>query len=468
MGKQFKKKVCMVAMGMLLLGLTGCGEEKTTTTESSSTDATSTDALVLEEVSEEEGIVENVVYESTGSKGGVNINAEVVIPEKNDECLLYSLEKDNFDDDDVKTMVESIFDEESYFLYMPYTSAQINFLRDKLTALVPYAQNEDEEQEFSTALYELDFHEENLKSGAPDIEGEIKFYDMSEYTDYEDLNEYQCNVFGTIDGNYAMVNFSKNDYNCQMKLVLFGFKTKTMQNTGSDSYDVKATGNACGYTISEAEDIAAEYISSLGYENMRAVKSFDVLLSSVVAESTYVDENGEEMPNYVQVENPNGYNVYFARGYEGYTVTYDSLQFKSMYGAIYFDENGENGQNPSAVTGSEFIRVYVSDYGVTEVEICNPMMEKELITDEVVLLEFNAINQIAIDYFEALSQEYMDVWYVDKIELGYSIIEDAGEFAIIPTWSYIAKVDPTSRYAYENCYLQLNAMDGSVVYSILE
>ena len=94
------------------------------------------------------------------------------------------------------------------------------------------------------------------------------------------------------------------------------------------------------------------------------------------------------------------------------------------------------------------------------------MKEKELITDEVVLLDFEAVNQIAIDYFESLTDEYMDVWTINKIELGYGVVEENGEYAIIPTWSYM--YDDAMQYAFKSCYIQINAMDGSVVNALFQ
>lgn len=445
------KKIHLTIIGMMLLGaMTGCGSKKDTTTIAT---ATTTDALIIEEVTTEDEVMENVVYESVGSHGSVNINAEVVMPEKSENCEIYSLEIDFFDDEDVKTLVDNIFDEGSYFLYMPYTSQQINFLREKFTALSAYAKNDDEVQAFTDALYDLDSKEENLKSGVNEIDGEIKFYSMAEYTENEGSNKYLCNVFGEIDGNYAVVYFYKDEYNCQMKLKLFGFNNSDIMDIGEECYEMRAMGNNCGYSISEAEDIAREFVEKLGYENMYAVQSYNV------ATVTW----GEEDPYGGAVGEPNGYNIYFVRGYGDYRVTFDSSRNSSQYSVVYqISDDSEE----IAVSSNEFIRVYVSVDGITEVEICNPMKEKELITDEVVLLDFEAVNQIAIDYFESLTDEYMDVWTINKIELGYGVVEENGEYAIIPTWSYM--YDDAMQYAFKSCYIQINAMDGSVVNALFQ
>ena len=454
-----KKIGLIIAGAIFLIALPSCGDKNNTASV-----ASGTDALILEEVPDEGEIAENVTYESTGSKGSVSIDASVITPEKIDDCSVYSLEFDFFDDDDVKTLVENIFDEGSYFLYMPYTSEQINLIREKLTAMAPYAKTPDETQAFTDALYNLDYREENLKSGVPEMDGEIKFYNIAEYTEYEDLNEYQCNVFGTIDGKNAVVYFSKDDYNCQMRLSLFGYVNRTVANSGDESYDIRAYGNVCGYTMSEAEDIAKDFIVSMGYENMSVAKSYNTILYSM-ENQYYTNEAGEEIENYVQVNEVNGYNIYFSRSYGTYNVTYDGSHFQSMYGTCYFDENGEN---PYKVVGHEFIRVYVSDDGVTDVEFCNPMREIELIADDVVLLDFESINQIAIEKLDSMADEYKDEFKIDEIKLGYSIIEEDGKYAIIPTWSYMKHSDATSTTAHVINYISLNAIDGSEVWCITD
>ncbi len=454
------KKISLIIIGAIFLTtLSGCGDEKDKTTVVSGDDA-----FVLEEIPEEEKIMGNVVYESTGNSGSVSIDATVITPEKIEDCPVYSLEFDFFDDEDVKKLVENMFDEGSYFLYMPYTSQQINLIREKLTAMAPYAETPDEEQAFTDALYNLDYREENLKSGAPEMDGEIKFYNMAEYTEYEDLNEYQCNVFGTIDGNYAVVYFSKDDYNCQMSLDLFDFINRTVDNTGDDSYDMRAYGNVCSYTMSEAQSLAKDFVDSLGYENMTIAKTYNAVVYSMEQTGdAYTDEDGGDNAEFTMVSEVNGYNIYFSRCYGDYAVTYDNTAFQSMYGAYYYDENGDN---PYKVTGDEFIRVYVSDSGVIEVEFCNPMKEVELIAEEVVLLDFESINEIALEKFDSLADEYKDEFDVNEIELGYSIIEEEGNYVIIPTWSYMHHADDTHNYAYMLNYLSINAMDGSIVWCI--
>ncbi len=456
------KKIGLIMVGVIFLTtLSACDDKNNTTTV-----ATGTDALILEEVPEETELVENVVYESTGNSGSVSIDATVITPEKIEDCPVYSLEFDFFDDEDVKKLVESIFDEGSYFLYMPYTSQQINLIREKFTAMAPYAQTPDETQAFSDALYNLDYREENLKSDAPEMNGEIKFYNIAEYTEYEDLNEYQCNVFGTIDGKNAVVYFSKDDYNCQMKLSLFGYINRTVTNTGDNSYDVRTYGNTCSYTMSEAEALAEDFVASLGYENMDVAKTYNTTLYSMKETGdTYTDVNGDEIANYAMVNEVNGYNIYFSRGYGDYNVTYDGSHFQSMYGTAYLDENGEN---PYKVTGDEFIRVYVSDDGVTDVQFCNPMREVENIADNVVLLDFESINQIAIDKLDSLADEYKDEFKINEIELGYSIIEEDGKYAIIPTWNYMQLSDDTASLAHTLNYISVNAMDGSIVWCIAD
>ena len=45
-------------------------------------------------------------------------------------------------------------------------------------------------------------------------------------------------------------------------------------------------------------------------------------------------------------------------------------------------------------------------------------------------------------------------------------MEENGEYAIIPTWSYM--YDDAMQYAFKSCYIQINAMDGSVVNALFQ
>ena len=112
--------------------------------------------------------------------------------------------------------------------------------------------------------------------------------------------------------------------------------------------------------------------------------------------------------------------------------------------------------------------IYVSDDGVTDVQFCNPMREVENIADNVVLLDFESINQIAIDKLDSLADEYKDEFKINEIELGYSIIEEDGKYAIIPTWNYMQLSDDTASLAHTLNYISVNAMDGSIVWCIAD
>ncbi len=444
-------KYIKIIIPFIMCGLlTGCGERAG---DSNQEALSSEESLVLDEISEDSDIPASITYQSTGTRGSLNIDANVILPQNINDCPIYALEKVYFEDEDIKLYADKIFDEGSYFLYMPYTKEQIAFLRTKITDLYSNAVDEEEEKAFSCVLLGIDNCEEELSTvhiAEEDLvnveNGELKFYDIRPEVGYP---QGECYVLGTIDGKYAMLSFNREDEATRMKIEFISAKSSELVDVGDEYYDVYAIGNKCSYTLQEAEELAREYIDALGFENMQIMRTSNTMSGysdgSNASEILYMPSDDPVPVIYSTGYEVNGYNVFFGRSYGGYASTYDSNE------TCHF------------LHEKEYIRIYVSDYGVTTVEIANPMQEKELISENVTLLDFEAVHQNALAVFEEYIENYKDLWNINEITLGYSLYEEEGEYVLIPTWTYLEHYEDERFLSYSTVVI-INALDGTTIW----
>lgn len=438
-----KKKYITGVVIILLCAMTGCGSKKETTTV-----ATGTDALVLEEISSEDEIPETVSEVVEGEKGSVTIDAEVILPEKYNTCKLLELETNYYYDESLKNLVEQIFDEGSYFLYMPYNKEQIAFLQGKLTELAPLATDEREIMAFEDAQFFLEYDLANLTYEVEEISDEIKFYKVSED---EESTEYICDVFGTIDGkNYYLSVVKSDGAYCYVSLKEWKMRNSDYQCVGDESFDVKLSGNVCSYTKDEAEELALEYVKSLGYEEFAPVRTYNSIYNT-----TY---DGE-------VNSVDAYTIYLGREYDSVQVPYFYENYSEGYDTNWhFDENG----NLQRGSGSEYIRVCVNSEGIAVVEINNPLKVKEVLSTDVTMLSFDTVNEIAKDEAKKMADEW-DGYYstIDEVAFGYDYIYEDSAIVLAPVWYYYEKEDSTRTFAYKHICIEINALDGTVIEGLI-
>lgn len=434
-----KKKYITGVVLMILCAMTGCGSKTETTTV-----ATGTDALVLEEISSEDEIPETVSEVVEGEKGCVTIDAEVILPEKYNSCKLIELETDYYDDLTLKNLAEQIFDDGSYFIYMPYNKEQIAFLQGKLAELAPLATDEKEIRAFEDAEFFLEYNLANLTYEAEEIDGEIKFYKVS---DNEESTEYICDIFGTIDGkNYYLSVVKSEGAYCYFSLKEWKMRNMGYNNVGDESFDVRLSGNLCSYTKEEAEELAYEYIKELGYEEYTVVRTYNS-----ICDTTY---DGE-------VNSVDAYTIYFGRQHDSVEVSYSYNNYNEDYDTAWFyDEDGYLQRR----AGSEYISVCVNSEGIATVEINNPLKVKEILSQDVAMLSFDTVNEIAKEEFKEMTDEW-EGWFatIDEISFGYDYIYEEDTIVLIPVWYYFEEEDSTRTFAYKHICVEINALDGSVI-----
>ena len=257
---------------------------------------------------------------------------------------------------------------------------------------------------------------------------------------------------GTIDGEYYIMNFQRSGNNSCFLLDRMD-NNSYLSDMGSECFDVKLDGNACTYTQEESEEIAQEFVKKLGYSNMTIIQTNNVKKE---APSEYIGE-GE-----FTVE---GYNIYFAREYDSYSLAYNSMYFEGwLSGAYVFD--GDGNMMMGSYECPESIRVYVDSKGVCQLELWNPWEEKGVVAENVNMISFEDVDQIAQKEFKNYADNYVGNYTIDEVVLGYTVVHSGDSVSLVPAWYYYADAcDENDAMFFKNAKVIINALDGTVEYS---
>ena len=466
-----RKNTLKLGIACISLGLLcGCNQKK----QVDYTNQTNQDTVELEEntpeeipVDAEEGICPEILnYQIHGEQSDVIVIAKTKVPRNYSRCPIVEFTTSPIEDKDILAYADMIFDKDSHFLYMPYDNEQIAELKNKLTNI----KDETEDEELNAFIEEyhlpnMDLRLQNLSGQSDTISGEYKFYSVTNadinntggITVYNGGNEYidACGLAGTIDGEYYTMNFQRAGNNSCLLLDRMD-NICSVNDAGSECFEVKLNGNPCTYTQEEAQELAQEFVEKLGYDNMTVIQNntaqkynpnFD--LEYYGEESTIID----------------GYNIYFARGYEDYSLAFNSMYFEGwLSGAYVFDEDGNmmigSYQNP------EYIRVYVDSQGVCQLELWNPWEEKGIIADSPNMIDFEDVDEIAKNEFENYTDNYISDYTIDEVVLGYTVVRDGDSVTLVPAWYYYADIyDETDINFFKNARVIINALDGTVEHS---
>lgn len=436
-----KKILYTVVLALTLLGLTTCGGKKKV--EYNVTEGGEGSNQATEEV-----IPERLEYFIQGELGDVTVYADVKLPDAYQNCAVVELEEAPFEDEDIKRLADSIFDQGTYFLYMPYNSEEVAFLLEQLRNLSQSVSTEREDTKFDEKISWLE--EMNVTGFSTDKLFENEYEELRFYK-INDVRPEICNILGEIDGRYYILQFERDDTNCRMTLERWEcYEDIDATDTGAESIDMRLEGNPCTYTMDEAEKLALDYIRELGYED------YDVVWTNNVYCNEYnYDPNHQSYDSRLE-----GYNVYLGRSYENYSFTYSSENYaRDVMNTLIIDDAG----NAKTVEGFEFARVYVDNQGICQVELCNPMIDNGAITEDVILLPFEKVDSVAQEILKAYADSSDTKWSIMEVELGYGMVKEDGKVALIPMWYYFQGDYSKESHFYRNAIIRINALDGSLV-----
>lgn len=447
-----KREIAVGLIVSMMCTLAGCGKSQGDNTSSTEAQTEEVATIMdLEEIEDSEEASDKLEYTIVGDNGTVTVSAEVKMPDNYTNCAVMSLVDDTYEDEDIKTMAETIFDEGSYFLYMPYNQEEIEFLRGKLITASETVANDDEARVFEAVLAGFD-DEEALSENYEDYE-ELKFY--PDYRTEEVC--YFCEIFGAIDGRYYLLTFEKNDINSSMALrrwdrtVEFG-----VRDISADSIDLNISGNASPYSQEESEEIARAFVEKLGYDQYDIVQTNNCTCGRGGGPNYGLDPNDYIIEVWSGIE---GYNVYFGRSNNNYSMIYTSETWISIGDVAYeLHEEIEEFKN------TECLRVYVDSEGICDLKVYNPMIAEDSTEQEIVFLSFDKIDAIAQNAMTSYADSNKGNIKINKVELGYGIVEIDGNKALVPVWYYFME-DPNAGadMLQQNAFLMINALDGSII-----
>lgn len=445
-----RRKTAMVVVCIMLCSLIGCGKKEVD--YSDATESANGEVQVESQTTEAQSIEipENIEYTITGAKGTIDVAAEIKVPEEYEKCTVMELSRVVYEDEDIKAMADKIFDEGSYFLYMPYNEEARANLRDKLTTASENAANDWDAATFEFVLGKID--EEDFFSTSDESFDELKFYQVDEDDNF-------CKVLGAIDGRYYVLSFEKNGNNCGVKLVRWdrtiGFQ---LADYSADSIDVRTSGNASIYSQEESEAMAMEFAMKLGYEGYGVVQSNVAFYACTLPK----DESTIDREDFIQ--GVDGYNVYLGRNQNNYAMAYSSeswiMEYLDIDGSeiVYEDFPVEKFEN------TECIRVYVDGQGICEMKVYNPMEEVGPMNEDIVFLPFEKVDGIAQDELQAYADANSGKFKIESIQLAYGMVDEDGKKALVPVWYYFGKDALNNQSFYQqNAIVMINALDGTVI-----
>lgn len=453
MGKKKTTIAYSVLALALVLGLTGCGKKQV-----DYADATEAVQTGLGSASETDTAIDNEEIPThldmtiEGASSRTIINADIIIPDGYKNCTVIECIDRDFTDEDLRKYVQQIFDKDSYFVYMPYSEEERGDLSGKLGELRLLASDDAEQFAFDKEL-------SKLKEGYTQYQGDyddfqdIKYYEL--YDTYFDRSIWKCDLLGTIDGQYYFLSFTKDKNNNYMKLNRFKQSTNFhMQDVGSQSLDVLVDGNVCTYDKEEAEIIARDYVKQLGFESMDIVWTSDV-------RAEYWDKDYWDSSATLLERQVDGYNFYFGRYYENYSMVYSTYRFiHEIEAPTDYTPAGE----PIFDAGIECIRVYVDSRGISEVEVLNPLEFNKVLADKPTMISYSDVESIIVEKAKNHAEGNGADLNIYEIRLGYDMAIDGDKKAFVPMWYVFNNDNSHDSNFHKSPFLRINALDGTVEY----
>jgi len=304
--------------------------------------------------------------------------------------------------------------------------------------------------------------------------GELEYEDVAEKLDY---TYKSIGMQGMKNG--LIYDMKLDDDGSNTILYYAVDRMQTLKN-GSNLYSMDATdsyhsgyGNAnkCLYSDEEACKLVTDLLSGLGYDG------FQVGYICDLNTTLYRDPISLEMErNRIT----NGYGLYLYRGIDGMSEVYNAmagddnvyhqfmdlsdLPFNSINSMLNAEELIRNVKGASDIGRyKEIVFANVLDDGVVQLAIINPMQEKELLAENVELIDFEQVLEQGISHMETKYSEqgsYMNriSLQVKSIQLNYAYMQSPDnpeEYTLVPVWDF--RSGPNG-----SIYVTVNAIDGTI------
>ncbi len=403
-----------------------------------------------------------VVSESGGND--LAVKAEVV-SNGSDMATVFGMEVCDINDDYLKELAASIFDNGEYTVEKPYYICDDSELNALMTELSEGMDQNDKVLTCPEAIAEIQillakYNVSRVQEMTEDqvivhVENTgITYRWGNNVTDRFDLSLDCALLKGTVDGKKYELCYTKYDHGTSVKLRTLEMVTLSdnICNLDSTVFEDRNGGNPC--VIEESRELAGTMLERLGYDDF---------VEFSAAKRKCRGRSGDVFMD--------GYNIFYTREMNGVTnlITDNARSLTQEM----IDTNTES------TYGQEYVCIRIDHTGIIGVDFYYPCkLTGEVTTVE--LMNFEEIDAIAQDkikemlgkveaedesllrYLVLLRSPIGDVF---KVQFTYVPTNYQGKISYVPTWMYISQYDNSSDLLYYTNYFALigvNAIDGSV------
>lgn len=341
-------------------------------------------------------------------------------------------------------------------------SGSNGFTRQEIEERIAQLESEKTSGEKGSIMYggeEIDYDEKiaewkKMREAAPD---EAQTTEIPEIVNYNEETPEQNWLLGnvTVNGQDYFVALN-NNLQEDWRWIDFKVNRSDLMGNFMAAQDIQPDTSELQNHTAEIRDKAVKIVKDLGFTDfLPAGEEFMVTLSGDE------EHNGEIMLSNV------GYGIHFTRVIDGIPVTY-----------THADGNASEGD--WAAWPYESVDIVFDEKGLASFAWNDPYQMEELSDENVFLLPFEDIGQIAREMFlKKYADFYKEMGWkidfqIDEVRLGYMRVTEKGnpeEGTMIPVWDFFGSRtvgDPKgdesmSAFGPYESWLTINAMDGTII-----
>ena len=387
----------------------------------------------------------------------VYVDADVVVPDSS-KMTTVKVSRHSFTKEECVKYIQTLFNGQKTY------SGQVSVAKPKLLKRIEDAQMElqeaieqGDEKMIELCQETLDKYQRELESYG---EGDGLVETPVEFTIYkENYNEEKMYLVSDgSDGIYRSIKIRNHDEFKTYELIYNVSKdgypeisevyNMTMESELNFGTEMIGNPNDLPELIKSEEDAisdANQMLSDLGIHDFSA-KDIDIVFGRI--------------NDKVQ----KAYRISFTRTISGVSFNYNSIGLSSGDAV----DDGKGGKTP--IWGSETVSFIVTDDGVVQFEISNPLEVHEIVTEYTKMKDFESImdifkKMILIVHANVPEGEIRKM-EIDRIELGLMRVLEPNSLdtgVVIPVWDFYGRLKVEDYEDHDKIYLTINAIDGSII-----
>ncbi|MDE6025551.1 MAG: hypothetical protein K2G45_08865 [Lachnospiraceae bacterium] len=450
-----KKTTIIIAMILGIFSLTACGKEEKDDIASD----LETIGMETEPDSESESgsIPESLDYTVDGS--GVMVKAKVYA-DGIEDAKVYNVTRKEIDEEFLKQLADGLFEGEYSYVkpYMHCSLEELELEKQVYDNIYNESIGEDGEHHvsdtFSTYYSKLEeITADYSASGAFYIEHNGLLYHQDEWrSDIDSFDGWTADKIAAADYSRIRGERGNHTYELYYEKYYLDYDISADWCRYSPS-NIKIRCLDSPYTLKAREKNMDKSGNQLDYET--AVKQAEDIMEDmgfkdseiIGANQLWVSASEEQM-----VADLNGYAIWFSVG----SVDNNLIQYGDCLVIALGTDNDLEYVNAA---GLPYVMITVTDAGLIDINIGDIYSEPTVSAEDVLMLSFDQINEIAKEKLKEMKPETM-TFPIDEIILQYAYVTyDGINYSIVPVWAYYA----TRELWFPDAVLYLNALDGNEI-----